>query len=256
MKLAVIACEILYREVSYCVARSKNVVDATFLKKGLHDVGQPQMSRALREEIARVPKDQYEAILLAYGLCSNGIIGLTAEEIPLVVPRAHDCITLLMGSKETYQDYFNKHPGTFFRSSGWIERNQAEIGPDGKPISIMTQLGLNRTFEELVAKYGEDNAKYIDETLGGWGGTRSYNTLAYLDMGIGDFPHHEEQAREEAREKGWQFHSLRGDIDLLTRLIDGEWDTADFLVVQPDQKISPTYADNIIRTEGGPHAGS
>ena len=249
MKLVVIACEILYREVSYCVARSRNAVDARFLKKGLHDVGRQQMSEGLREEIASIPKSEYEAVLLAYGLCSNGIVGLKAEEIPLVVPRAHDCITLLLGSKETYKNYFDKNPGTYFRSPGWIERNEAEIGPDGKPKSVMTQLGLNRTFEELVSKYGEDNAKYIAETLGDWGGTNSYNTLAYIDTGVSDLAHHEGQAREEAREKGWQYKPLQGDIGLLSRLVDGEWDADEFLVVRPGQKIGPSYGDDIILTE-------
>ena len=249
MKLVIIACEIMYREISYCVARSKNVVDTKFLKKGLHDVGQEGMSNALRDEIRSIPKGQYEAILLGYGLCSNGISGLVAEEIPIVVPRAHDCITLLLGSKDRYQTFFNEHPGTYFRSTGWLERETPEIGPDGKPISTVTQLGMNRTFEELVAKFGEDNARYIAETLEGWNGTRNYDTLAYIDMGIGDFTGHEEQAKQEAKEKCWQFEKLIGDIGLLRRMVDAEWDPDEFLVVQPGQKITPIYVDEIIRAE-------
>ncbi|MFV1980286.1 MAG: DUF1638 domain-containing protein [Rhodothermia bacterium] len=33
-----------------------------------------------------------------------------------VLPRAHDCITLLMGSRTRYLEYFKAHPGTYFRS--------------------------------------------------------------------------------------------------------------------------------------------
>jgi len=250
MRLVIIACEIMHREISHCIARSKNIVDARFLKKGLHDVGQVEMSKALREEIGRVPEDEYEAILVGYGLCSNGIVGLAANKIPLVVPRAHDCITLLLGSKEKYMEYFNAHPGTYFRSTGWIERDTPQIGPDGKPLSIMTQLGLNRTYEELVAKHGEDNARYIMETLEGWGGTNSYDTLAYIDMDIGEFPEYERQAKEEAQEKGWQYLELSGDVGLLRRLVDGDWDPEEFQVVQPGQKVAPTYFDDIISAEG------
>ena len=249
MRLVVVACEVMHREISYCIARSKNIVDARFLKKGLHDIGRVEMSKALREEISTVPQDQYDAILLGYALCNYGTAGLVADKIPLVAPRAHDCITLLMGSKERYRNFFNGNPGTYYRSTGWIERSSPEVGPDGKPISVLTQLGLNRSFEELVAKYGEDNAQYIAETLEGWGGTNSYDTLAYIDMDIGDFPDQEEQAREEAREKGWRFERLAGDIGLLRRLVDGEWDPDEFLVAQPGQKIAPTYGDDIIRAE-------
>ena len=132
MKLIILSCEIMYREISYCVAKSKNIVDVKFLQKGLHDIGQEEMSKTLQAEINQVPKDKYEAILLGYALCSNGIKGLTTEENTLVVPRAHDCITLLLGSKEKYSNYMAQHPGTFFRSTGWLERNQPEIGEDGK----------------------------------------------------------------------------------------------------------------------------
>ena len=247
MRLIILACEIMYREISYCVAKSKNIVDVRFLQKGLHDIGQEEMSKTLQAEINQIPKDNYEAILLGYALCSNGIKGLTTEENTLVVPRAHDCITLLLGSKEKYSNYMAQHPGTYFRSTGWIERNMPEIGGDGKPKSIMTQLGFGRTFEEYVEKYGEDNARYIMETLKSW--QRNYDTITYIDMGIGNFDGHEQNAKEEAQEKGWNFIKLQGDIGLLQRLVDGEWNPDEFLVVQPGQRIKPIYIDNIIRAE-------
>jgi len=247
MRLIILACEIMYREISYCVAKSKNIVDVRFLQKGLHDIGQEEMSKTLQAEINQVPKDKYEAILLGYALCSNGIKGLTTEETTLVVPRAHDCITLLLGSKEKYSNYMAQHPGTYFRSTGWLERNMAEIGEDGKPKSIMTQLGFGRTFEEYVEKYGEHNARYIMEILNSW--QRNYDTIAYIDMGIGSYDGHEQKAKEEAQEKGWNFIKLQGDISLLQRLVDSEWNPDEFLVVQPGQKIKPIYVDNIIRVE-------
>ena len=59
------------------------------------------MSARLGEILASVDESKYEAILLGYGLCSNGLVGLTARSIPLVIP-VHDCITLFLGSKEQY----------------------------------------------------------------------------------------------------------------------------------------------------------
>ncbi len=247
MRLIILACEIMYREISYCVAKSKNIVDVRFLQKGLHDIGQEEMSKTLQAEINQVPKDKYEAILLGYALCSNGIKDLTTKDTTLVVPRAHDCITLLLGSKEKYSNYMAQHPGTYFRSTGWLERNMPEIGEDGKPKSIMTQLGFGRTFEEYVEKYGEDNARYIMEILNSW--QRNYDTIAYIDMGIGSYDGHEQKAREEAQEKGWNFITLQGDIGLLQRLVDSECNPDEFLVVQPGQKIKPIYVDKIISVE-------
>ena len=76
-----------------------NQVDIEFLPKGLHDIGQAGMSARLSEVLAAVDETKYEAVLLGYGLCSNGLVGLTARSIPLVVPRAHDCITLFLGEQ-------------------------------------------------------------------------------------------------------------------------------------------------------------
>ena len=247
MRLKVIACEIMFREICYCVCQSKNIVDITSLRKGLHDIGQKKMSKALQEEIDQVSKDQYEAILLGYGLCNNGVAGLTAGKIPLIVPRAHDCITLLLGSKERYREYFDAHPGTYFRSTGWIERNFLDEEHKGK--DIPSQLGMNRTLEEYVVKYGEENALYLMETFEKWNGLRNYDRIAYIDMGVGNFQEYEEKARKEASDKGWKFKRLNGDIGLLRRLIDGDWNQEEFLVVRPGEKIIPTYVGGIIRAQ-------
>ena len=44
MRLKLVACEIMYRELCAAVARSVNLVDVEFLPKGLHDIGQAGMS--------------------------------------------------------------------------------------------------------------------------------------------------------------------------------------------------------------------
>lgn len=124
MRLKLIACEIMYREFCAVIARSANRVDVEFLPKGLHDLGQAGMFARLEEVLAAVDQSQYDAVAMGYALCSNGLVGLAAGSVPLIVPRAHDCITLFMGSKERYLDYFQKHPGVYYKTSGWIERGK------------------------------------------------------------------------------------------------------------------------------------
>lgn len=247
MRLKIIACEIMFREICYCVSQSKNIIDIKFLRKALHDLGQKEMSQTLQQEIDQVPKNKYEAILLGYGLCNNGVAGLKTERIPLIIPRAHDCITLLLGSKEKYRQHFEAHPGTYFHSTGWIERNFLAEEDQGK--DILSQLGLNRTLEEYVSKYGEENAQYLMETFEEWKGLRHYDRIAYIDMGIGNFPEYEEKSRKEAFDKGWKFERLKGDISLLKKMIEGDWNKEEFLVVQPGEKIVPIYAGDIMRAQ-------
>ncbi|MDZ7619481.1 MAG: DUF1638 domain-containing protein, partial [Patescibacteria group bacterium] len=117
-RLKLIACEILYREFCAAVARSTHRVDLEFLPKGLHDMGAAGMNERISARLAEVDESVYDAVLLGYALCSNGLVGLTARTVPLVVPRAHDCITLFLGSKERYLEYFRAHPGVYFKTSG------------------------------------------------------------------------------------------------------------------------------------------
>ncbi len=245
MRLKLIACEILYRELCAAVARSVNQVDVQFLQKGLHDIGQAGMGARLQEVLGAVDAAAYDAVLFGYGLCSNGLVGLWAGAIPLVVPRAHDCITLFLGSKERYLEYFESHPGVYFKTSGWIERG--ENTHQQNPQSIAQKSGMVMSYEELAAKYGEDNAKFLYEQLSNM--TRNYSGIAYIEMGIEPDDRFEQTARRQAAERGWKFEKLRGDMALVQDLVDGRWDEERFLVVPPGHRVAASFDEKVIKAE-------
>ena len=241
MRVKLIACEIMFRELCACAAQSKSIVDLEFLPKGLHDIETADMAARLQDCIDRASEGDYGAIALAYALCNNGTVGLTARTVPVVLPRAHDCITLLLGSRGRYNALFERHPGTFFRSPGWMERESANV--EG---SIYEKLGLTQKYDEMVAKYGEDNAKYIMETMGGW--KQNYTHLVYIDTGVAQQLGFEDNARREAEDNGWTFEKTSGDTGLLQRLVDGDWDSSDFLIVNPNQKVRASHDDQVVCT--------
>jgi hypothetical protein len=245
MHLKLIACEIFYRELCAAIAKSINQIDVEFLPKGLHDIGQPGMSARLNEALAAVDASCYEAVLLGYALCSNGLLGLEAKNIPIIVPRAHDCITLFLGNKERYLEYFQNNPGTYFKTSGWIERGKglAQAWRD----SIQNQTGMTNTYEELLAKYGEDNAKFLYDQLCNM--TRNYQKIAFIEMGVEPDDRFEQQARSEAASLGWAYDKLQGDMSLIQDLLDARWDEDRFLTVPPGCKIAPSYDEKIIWAE-------
>lgn len=245
MNLKLVACEILYRELCAVIARSVNKIDLEFLPKGLHDIGQQGMSAKIRDIVAQVDESRYEAILMGYGLCSNGLLGLAARTIPIVIPRAHDCITLFLGNKEQYLRYFQSHPGVYFKTTGWLERG---AGIDQyQPDAIQHKSGMTQTYEELVAKYGEDNAKFLYEQLCDM--TRNYGQFAFIRMGIEPDDRFEQQARTQAEERGWKFEVLDGNLGLVQRLLDGPWNEDEFLVVPPGHRVAPSYDERIIKVE-------
>jgi hypothetical protein len=241
MRFKLIACEILFRELSAAAARSANQVDVEFLPKGLHDIGGPNMSRRLDSALAAVDTTLYDAVLLGYGLCSNGLVGLTATEIPLVVPRAHDCITLFLGSRQRYLDYFHSHPGVFFRTSGWLERGTGLMQnvPGGENCAT-----LSVEYRDLVARYGEDNARYLHEELCRM---RNYGSITYIAMGVGPDERFEHQTQAEAVGRGWKYEKVAGDMGLLQGLLDGPWDDERYLVVPPGHRIAPSYDERVVK---------
>lgn len=246
MRLKLLSCEIFFREFCACVARSPHMVDLEFLPKGLHDIGCQDMQARLQAAIDCVEQRQYDALLLGYGLCNNGIVGLTAKLIPLVVPRAHDCITLFLGSAARYREYFETHPGVYFKTTGWIERGEAD-GELGQ-LALGKKLGLQQSYEEMVAKYGEDNARYLWEEFGR-NLARHYSQFTFIEMGIEPDDSFERRSRDEAARRGWTFEKVAGDIGMFQRLVNGEWNHKEFLVVYPGQRIIANYEEGIISTE-------
>jgi len=246
MWLKLIACEIFYREFCWVVARSPNTVDVEFLPKGLHDIGSEGMRERLQAALDRVDDPRYEAVLLGYGLCNNGVVGLAAAKYPLVIPRAHDCITLFLGSSQRYLDYFNSHPGVYFMTTGWKERGKA----DGElsQLSVGKVLGVGQSYQDLVARYGEDNAQYLWSELGDL--TKHYSQFTYIDMGLGPDDSFERSTREEAAQRGWKFEKIAGDLGMFQRLVDGVWDEKEFLLVPPGRRVVADYGGGLISIKG------
>ncbi len=241
MRLKLIACEVLRREFEHLITHSTNHVEPHFLEKGLHDLGSRPMRERLQRAIDAV-EPGFVAVLLGYGLCNNGTAGLVARDAPLVIPRAHDCITLLMGSRERYDRYFTENPGTYFLSTGWIEHEG--VSEELRPQTIPARMGLEHSLEELIARYGEDEGRYVWETLSP---TRNYRQITFIETGVEPDASYEGAARARAAEHGWSFEKLRGDLSLFRRLLDGPWDDANFLTVPPGHTIEPDYGGGIVR---------
>lgn len=234
-----IACEIAFREFCHLVATARGIVDVDFLPKGLHDLETVEMRTRVQARIDAAEDAEYDAVLLGYGRCNDGVTGLSARSIPLVVPRAHDCITLFLGGKERYREYFDAHPGTYFHTSGWQERNFAR--EEG---TVMQKLGLDKTYEQYVAEYGEENAQFIMETIGAW--EVNYTRLAYIEMGVAEHLDYQKKGREHARQRGWDFDLVEGDLGLMRRLLDGEWDEEDFVIVPPGHQLIAAQDERVL----------
>jgi len=248
MRLKLISCEVLYREMCFAVARSPHQVDVEFLPKGLHDLGSEPMRRTLQECVDRVDAQQFAAVLMGYALCGNGLVGLSARTLPVVIPRAHDCIALLMGSRQKYQEYFDANPGVYFRSTGWLER-----GGDLEQV-FRDRTGVGHSLPELIKQYGEDNGNYLYEQLTAY--KRTYRQITFIETGLEGGGSFEQSARDEAAQKNWEFEKVSGSLLLFEELVSGNWPDEDFLIVKPGWRVTPRYDERVLDVEEIPYDGS
>lgn len=230
-KYLVIACHVLWRELCYYAALTPRVFQFNFLKQGLHN--EPEKLKSSLQQAIDEAGDEYKAILVGYGLCSNGVVGIRARGTRLVVMRGHDCITFLLGSKERYREYFDSHPGTYWYTPGWIDTS--------------LQPGKERyehILKHYTETYGEENAKYLMESSENW--MQSYNNAAYVDLGIGGFDSYKEYTRRCAEWLGWKTDFLEGEPKLMVDFLNGPWDSERFLVVEPGEEIVPSHDESVI----------
>jgi hypothetical protein len=233
-RIALIACRVLEAEIASLTRDATHVVHRQFFEIGLHD--QPTALRArLAEAIARAEAEPLVAtIVLVYGLCGLALVDLAPRRCPLVVPRAHDCITLFLGGKERYAAAVRADPGLYWYTPGW-NRGRRAPGPEREAQlrAAYTAKFDAEDAEALLAMDRECFAQHIG--------------AAYVDLNLpGDAQHHA-YAKRCAASLGWSLTSYRGDPTFVRDLLHGPWDAPRFLVVPPGRKIAISVDDRVIK---------
>jgi len=237
-RIAVVACEVLRDEVELLARAQPRVAAIEYLPQLLHN--EPACLR--RELQAAVDhceaRADIDVIALAYGLCSRGVEDLRHDRCPLVIARAHDCVTLWLGSKERYARYQEKHPGTYWYTPGWIKTG-TQPGPDREA----------HLREKYSAQFDADDVEYLLEQEREW--ASHYDRAAYISLGAdaGETAAQLDYTRRCAACLGWTFDHVQGDATLLRDLFAGpeKWDAARFLIVPPRHGIRMTADDSVLK---------
>jgi hypothetical protein len=241
MRLKCLGCEALARLIYLCAAQSPHIVDIELLDLGLHNRPNELRDR-LQESVNATSAENYDAIVLVYGICGKATIGLSSPHLPMVIPRAHDCITLFLGDRMRYKQQIEEEPGTYWYTIDYIERHKPGefLGATAASLDTAAQ------YEEYVQKFGKDNADYLMEVMGAW--QSHYQRAAFIDMGVGNGDATKAKAEEAAQRRGWLYEKMTGDLVLIRKLILGEWDEH-FLRLEPNQSITMSYDDSIVECE-------
>lgn len=247
-KLKIIACGVLSKEI-VLAAESMNLnISEEYLPAGLHEEPD-RLRKELQEAIDRVSadvtegKEHFDAIIIGYGLCGRGTIGLKAPGVPLILPRVHDCIALFLGSQKTYKEQFSETPGTFYMTSGWYDHKTQPMSVKKKKDRLVEgNWDISAGFDVIKKKYGHENAEEIYSFLNSW--KRNYTRAVYIDTGSGNNSKYEKYTRDLAKELGWNYERIQGRYDLFYSMLMAEVSDDNILVVPPGQITAYDPAKN------------
>jgi len=141
-------------------------------------------------------------IVLGYGLCGNGLNGIKAGEHTLLVPRADDCIAILLGSHDDYIREFESVPGTYYLSKGWLESGSNPL----------------KEYQEYLQKYGEESAQWIMDQQ-----YQHYERLVLVAHNQEDLEKYRPQALEVAKyceRWGMRYEEILGSEIYVRRLVE------------------------------------
>jgi hypothetical protein len=251
MRLQLVLCDMLMLPAETLAATSPHDIVISDLSASLHSEPVPLRDR-IQEHIDRIESEdpEVDAILLGYGLCGGATAGLTSRRVPLVLPRAHDCVTIFLGSRERYLQEQESTPGTYWFTEDNVKRGNAFMG--WLLGSSERSDGVRATYDEYVEKYGQENADYLMEALGEW--QQHYSRGAFLETGMAPDEVAKERAQAETESRGWRFETVLSDLGLIERLLGGEWNE-DFLVIRPGETVALSYDDDVVKAVPAESAG-
>jgi len=212
-RVKVIGCETISDELKKSAEIMGVEAEFVFLPHGLH-----KRPEEMRGEIQKeIDHSNTALIILGYGQCSNGVIGVKARNSPLVIPRTDDCIALLLGSRQRYREEFNAEPGTYYLTKGWIEH-----GDD--------PLKVHRRYLE---KYDEQTMLWVTrETY------KHYTRIALINTGTYEIKDYRAYAREVAELCGVRLEEIPGSLAMFKELFGREWKKEDFIVLSPGEELT------------------
>jgi hypothetical protein len=236
MHYRLIACEVLAREVGVCLQASPHYIDIEFTSRNEH-ARVDDLRGFLQSKVDDVEGSGvvYDAILLGFGLCGNATANLVARSVPIVMPRAHDCCTLFLGSRLKFKQYFQENPSQPFHSAGFDEHPCTERSP----VQVNGWLPPVTKGDTLGEKYGAEDARELGAMLDS--AAAAHPVEYYIDIPETQDLDILKQCRTDARKRRRHLEVIPGDLRLIRKLLYGQWAPSEFLIVRPGQRSAGTY---------------
>lgn len=208
--ILLIACGMIQDEVTFAMKNTGIFYDTIWMSSDLH-INPDFLRSELQKEIDK--NQDYELILLAYGNCGKGLVGIVSEKTKLAILRSEDCIHMLLHKNAKLKTFRGE---TYFMTKGWMQGKKS----------------IKEEYHYAINKYGHDKAGIIMGIM-----FKNHKSLMMIDTGAYDIKEWVHCGKHLSQVLKLDFFVTQGDVDLLEMLISLNWDHQ-VVLIPPNHKIS------------------
>lgn len=233
----IIACNIFKREIEF-ILDDKKIKDVIFVEQGLHN-SPSKMKMYLQDLIDEVENDEinivkYTGIILMYGLCGNGTLGLKTSKLKLIIPKIHDCMALFLGSKNKYKDIIDNNKGIYWYNHAWMDHTPM---PNDKYLDSIKS--------KYYEYYDEDNAEFLFQIE--LDGLKRYNKGLYINSPIVSNEKYKFFVKDACETFGWKYEEEDGNLSFIENIINGKFEHKNMLVLPPNEEIRLSIDSEVLK---------
>jgi hypothetical protein len=213
MKSAVVACRTIALELELAIRTTGVAYPVHWVDSKLH-----LRPEKLREQIQATidAVSDTDTIIIAFGLCGNGLTGIKSDRSQLILPRAEDCISLLLGSQQR-RSLLSKQGARYYFTKGWIE----------------SEHNLTDEYEYCISRFGNERGRKIMRSM-----LKHYRYLTLIDTLAYDPAEYRHKIEELAGRLGLDWNIVTGSQRFFIKLLLGPWDE-EFIVTAPGEAVPP-----------------
>lgn len=211
MTIKIIACEVMKEELLRITPNTP--LEYEFIPMKLHLYPQ-KLHKEIQEILDR--SLGFSKIIMAFGLCGGAIKNLKASDSPLIIPRVHDCLPLLLGSKTTYEHFAREEIGTFYLSCGWM----------------ISEKNILSSHQQVCEKYGKKKALRVLDRM-----YDSYKKILFIHTGCPEEETAIQQSKEIAELLKLRYDTVQGNNTYLQKIVNGPWEEDHFAHISPFEMI-------------------
>jgi hypothetical protein len=225
MDKKIIACKMMKDELEH-IFEVHGIDLPIFWKDDTLHANPEKLKAELQRQIDAI--EEPSELLMAYGNCGNGLLGLKSGVHRLIIPRYADCISMLLHQRE---DLNTLRTNTYFVTRGWLNG----------------EMGLEKEYDYSLKRYGEKRTQRIMDAL-----YRHYQYLMMIETEAYDPEKEKKRVANIGKRLNMKPVYVSGDLSILEKLLLGDWTEEDFIIIEPgEMTVLDDFSGNVLDARQG-----